>query len=84
VDAQVIDGYRLVTSAANVTGVFKDTTQQVLNGNLGEIYSAIVKDFDGYTVKAILTKVVRALTGNRVDLILVDGTDFPDEISITV
>jgi len=84
VDAQVIEGYRLVTSAANVTGVFKDTTQQVLNGNLGEIYSAIVKVFDGYTVKAILTNVVRALTGNRVDLILVDGTDFSDGITITV
>ncbi|WP_027703204.1 MucBP domain-containing protein [Metaclostridioides mangenotii] len=82
-DAKVIEGYRLVTSAANVTGVFKDTTQEVLNVNLGETYSAVVKDFDGYTVKTIPTNVVRALTGNRVDLILVDGTDFPDGITIT-
>ena len=56
----------------------------MLNENLGVTYLAVVKDFDGYTVKTILTNVVRALTGNRVDLILVDGTDFSDGITITV
>jgi hypothetical protein len=56
----------------------------VLNGNLEETYTAVVKDFDGYTVKTIPTNVVRALTGNRVDLILVDRTDFSDGITITV
>ncbi|GAA0233259.1 hypothetical protein [Metaclostridioides mangenotii] len=56
----------------------------MLNENLGVTYLAVVKDFDGYTVKTILTNVVRALTGNRVDLILVDGTDFSDGITISV
>jgi hypothetical protein len=56
----------------------------VLNGNLEETNTAVVKDFNGYTVKTILKNVVRALTGNRVDLILVDGTDFSDGKTITV
>nr|WP_101773263.1 cell wall-binding repeat-containing protein [Peptostreptococcus faecalis] len=56
--------------------------QDRLNADLKISSVSRIGGADRYETASLIGKEVRALTGNMTDMILVDGTDFPDGITI--